>query len=71
MDEGLLVRISDQPVSDNPISRYNYFIEIYNQESNKVDGVSLLPMSESVYFSTVWGLLKPTWVKVRLLRRCR
>lgn len=39
MDEGLLGKASDHPPSECPISRYNYFLRVYNQESNRVGGI--------------------------------
>ena len=68
MDEGLLASATDQPTWDCPIPRYNCFIAVYNQVSNRVAGTELQLMTASGYFTRIWETVSPNWVKVPTYR---
>jgi hypothetical protein len=53
-----------KPLSECPITRYNYFIGIYNNQSNQVGGVELEKMPPSKFFTRVYEMFIPAYSKV-------
>ena len=51
----------------DPISKYNYFISVYNNTVNKIDDVELKTMHNSTIFRSFNKLLNQNWGKFTIL----
>lgn len=58
---------ASEKVFGNPISKYNYFVSIYNNEVNKVDGIEFKKMENSFLYKSFFSLIHNFFGKILLV----
>lgn len=56
-----------EKVYGNPISKYNYFVNIYNNEVNKVDGIEFKKIENSFLYKPFFSLINNFLGKILLV----